>query len=509
MRFEYTVRANEPAGPFDRFWAAAGHDSLFHLIFTPAGEALLSRMKDKGALRYLRCHYTLSEAACDGYDDCGGAVCRVDADGRIAYDFERINAVFRQYLRFGAKPVVEMDFLPLALSPRGVSGGVEEGFHSGRTWPRDWARWADLLRAFMRNLTKTFGTEEIRTWYFEVWNEPDSWPVAEWPMFWRMYDIFVDCVTGEDSLCRVGGPGTFTLPFLRAFLEHVANGKNAVTGRVGTRIDFISHHIYGMSGAWLDEWPLILPTVQRFSQQLLWIGRIVDAYPALRDVPLHLNEWGVCSNYERGAAAYPPLEVRNSEYSALFLVKLTDCIRALRGRFGLRVDMLLYWGFALEDDRGTAFAGNRDLMTAGHLPKPILSAYELLARMGETALPVSGSNPGTETGLLAASGPDGIQLLAYDFNELDPSAEGGGAAGAIRVEGLRPGLYAVSYTRLDRTHHNTYRLWQRGTDTAALEDAAALAPDETAALRADGCLTLRLELPAHGLCLIELRRSGA
>ena len=509
MQFAYQVRADEPAGPFDRFWAAAGHDALFHLIFAPAGEALLSRMRDKGTLRYLRCHYTLSEMESDGYADCGGEVCRTDADGNIVYDFDRINAVFRQYLRYGAKPIVEMDFLPAALARDGLSGGEEEGLHAGRTWPRDWERWADLLRAFVRNLTVTFGAEEVRTWYFEVWNEPDSWPVAEWPMFWRMYDVFVDCVTGENSLYRVGGPGTFTLPFLKAFLEHVANGENAVTGQIGTRIDFISHHIYGMSGAWLDEWPLILPTVQRFDQQLLWIGRIIDVYPSLRDVPLHLNEWGVCSNYERTAAAYPPLEIRNSEYSALFFVKLTDCIRALRSRFGLRLELLLYWGFALEDDRGTAFAGNRDLMTAEHLPKPILSAYELLARMGEHALSVSGGNPGGETGLLAAAGESGVQLWAYDFDELDPDAEGPGAAGTVRVDGLQPGEYSVTYTRLDRTHHNTFRLWQQGADTAALEKAAALEPDETETMRTDGALTLPLALPAHGLCLIELRRTGA
>ena len=507
MNPTYVIRADGSAGAFDRFWAAAGIDSLYKLIFTPAGEALLSRMQEKGTLRYLRCHHTLSRLSCDGYDDCGGDVYREDADGRPVYRFERMNAVFRQYLRFGVKPIVELDFLPDALVRRdGTVDGAETGRHNNRSYPRDWDRWAALLRAFVQNLIDEFGAEEVRTWYFEVWNEPDNWPVPDWPMFHRLYDVFADCVTGVDEKLRIGGPGTFTLPFLKDFLEHAARGVNTVTGKRGTRLDFLSCHIYGMSGGWLTEWPLVLPSVQRFVQQLLWIGRLVTVYPELRDVPLHLNEWGVCSNYERTAAEYPPLEIRNSEYSALFMVKLADCIRALRTRMGLRVEMMLYWGFALEDDRGQAFAGNRDLMTANHLPKPILSAYELLGRMGDRALPVTGPNPGAAAGVMAAGGPDTVSLLAYHFDEFDLEARGPSMALALRLEGLKPGLYRLCRTRLDRSHHNTYRLWQQGASTEALRQAAALEPDETETVLTQGTLTLPLTLPAHGLCLLELTR---
>lgn len=509
MHFDFRVDAARPLGDNPRFWAAAGTDSLYPVLVTPGGQALMARMAQKGACRYLRNHFTLSSLCKDGFEDAGGDAYSEDETGAPIYRFEKMNRVFAQYLRYGVKPIVELDFLPDALCRRGGGvSGAEEGRHLNRSYPNDWEKWRRLLIAFVRNLADTFGLEEIRQWYFEVWNEPDSWPVADWPMFHRLYDVFVQAVTGVDEQLRVGGPGTYTLPFLKDFLEHVHNGVNYVTGQRGTRIDFISHHIYGMSGGWLDAWPLVLPTVQRFNQQLLWISRMIAVYPRLRDVPFHLNEWGVCSNYEKTRAQYPPLEIRDSEFSALFFVKLVDCIGALRRQFGFSVELMLYWGFAVENARGESFAGHRDLMTSPDLPKPILSAHELLCRMDETALPIAGARPGAALGAFAAGGKDRVQILAYHFDETDLDAEGPGASGTLTVCGLNPGRYRVCRTWLDRDHHNTYRLWQRGASQKALAAAAALLPDEETAVWIDGAHTLSLSLGAHSLCLIELKKEA-
>ena len=134
-----------------------------------------------------------------------------------------------------------------------------------------------------------------------------------------MYDIFVDAVLSVDEKLRVGGPGSFRQDFLHDFLEHAARGRNHVTGARGTRVDFISYHIYGMSGSWLKEYPLVAPAVQRFTQELMWLSRLIGSYPELKDAEFHLNEWGVCSHYEKNARDYPALEIRNSEFSACFL----------------------------------------------------------------------------------------------------------------------------------------------------------------------------------------------
>ena len=142
--------------------------------------------------------------------------------------------------------------------------------------------------------------------------------------------MFVEAVKGVDKRFRVGGPGVFQPDFFRDFLEHVENGTNAVTGKKGTEIDFLSYHIYGMSGGWLEEYPLIMPEVQRFCQQVMWIARMIEGYPGLKEVEFHLNEWGVFSNYEKNSRDYPVLEQRNSEFSACFFIKLADCLTKIR-----------------------------------------------------------------------------------------------------------------------------------------------------------------------------------
>lgn len=457
--YSYLITADHIAGGNNKFWAACGTDSLYAQIGTEDGKDLLKRMQDKGTCRYLRNHHTLSSLMKDGFPDAGGDVYSEDTDGNPVYQFEKINDVFRTYLEYGIKPIVELDFMPDQLSRKVAGGGEEEGIYLNRSYPNDWNKWHRLLKAFVKNLADTFGTEEIRAWYFEVWNEPDGWPVEDWPQFHRMYDIFADAVLSVDRQLKIGGPGSFKQDFLHDFLEHVCNGINWITGERGTRIDFISHHIYGMSGSWLDEYPLVMPSVQRFNQEILWLSRLIGSYPQLEGAEFHLNEWGVCSHYEKKAGDYPALEIRNSEFSACFFVKLTDCIRQIGRQFGFEVSLMLYWGFCLEAVRGECFAGNRDLMTVSCIPKPIQMSFEMMGMMGSHLLQTEGRNAGGPVGCMAAGEGNEMQLLLYHFDETEQYEET--AEGEIKIAGLMDGTYRIRRMLLDREHHNTYRMWQK------------------------------------------------
>lgn len=37
--------------------------------------------------------------------------------------------------------------------------------------PSDQAEWANLIRAIVEHWISRYGVEEVRSWYFEVWNE--------------------------------------------------------------------------------------------------------------------------------------------------------------------------------------------------------------------------------------------------------------------------------------------------------------------------------------------------
>ncbi|MGM0882960.1 MAG: GH39 family glycosyl hydrolase [Bacillota bacterium] len=516
MERVYHVHTKTTIGKNSRFWRAAGSDDLYWLTLESAGQQMLDRMQQKDSCQFLRNHYTLNSRVIHGRQ-VGGEVYTEDEFGNPQYDFSKINQIYKEFVSRGLKPIVEYDYLPPALSYQLDEHAAKriEGMSASDLGPKDWGKWADLLKAFTQNLVDTFGLKEVRTWYFEVWNEPDHWPKEDLSTFFRMYDTFVDAVTSVDDQLRVGGPATFSTSFLRDFLHHVAKGKNHITGKTGTRIDFVSHHIYGLSGGWVHEHPLVQPTVQRFVQEVLWIQRLLKQYPELGDVEFHLNEWGVCSNYYRTAAEYPALEYRNSEFSALFFAKLVHLLYAVEDAFQFPTSMLLYWGFSFETSTNEYFRGNRDLLTAGGVPKPIQTAHEMLSLMGDHRLKVTGPKPGGSIGVMATSSEnDRIELLAYHFNELQDVPTGTETV-RIRLDelGSAQRVKATMY-RLDRDHHNTYRAWERlgkpkhvsgetNETVALLKAEGELTADSVIEIAIDGgAAELPLTLPADSLCFV-------
>ena len=250
----FIVKVDQVIGKNTEFWKAAGSDHLFYHSLKPAGQFLLKRMGEKGSHRYLRSHHTFNKDLKHGVIR-GQNVYSEDQYGNPIYDFSNVNKVFQSYIENGIKPIVEYDYLPELLTNNGSesSRGNDEGMTIINTGPNDWKKWSDLMKAITQNFINQFGIEEVRSWYFEVWNEPDGWPNDQLEIFYKMYDVFVDAVKSVDSELRVGGPACYHEYFLKSFLNHVTNGINYVTGKKGTQIDFISYHIYGLSGKWLNK----------------------------------------------------------------------------------------------------------------------------------------------------------------------------------------------------------------------------------------------------------------
>ena len=458
-RFE--VKTNIVVGKNTEFWKAAGSDHLFYHSLRPAGQYLLKRMGATNSHHYLRSHHTFNQDLKHGVIR-GQNVYSEDHKGNPIYDFSNLNKVYRAYIENGIKPIVEYDYLPEALSldESDSSRGNDEGMTMINTGPNDWRKWSNLMKATTQNFIDEFGIDEVRSWYFEVWNEPDGWPEEEWHVFYKMYDVFVDAVTSVDSKLRVGGPACYHEYFLKPFLNHVANGTNYVTGKKGTQIDFISYHIYGLSGKWLNNEPHIQPQVQRFSQAILWIKRLLKAYPSLKGTPFHLNEWGLSSNYFRTVADYPDLEYRNSISSPLFLFKLVDALYQIEDNYNFPTSMLLYWGFSWEADENEFFTGKRELLTEGNTPKPIQTGFEMLAQLQPQRLEVVKDKKGSRFGLIATRSEEKIVLLVYNYQESDGEKVVGNDRINIQLSGLKNKLeYKVESIILDSKNNNTYQAW--------------------------------------------------
>ena len=121
----------------------------------------LAKCKKELGFRYLRAHGLFHDEM---------RVYNEDAKGNPVYNFMYVDDVFDFLLSIGVKPFVELSFMPEKLA----SGKTTIFWWKANvTPPKDHKRWADLVKATVQHWTERYGEDEVKTWRFEVWNEPD------------------------------------------------------------------------------------------------------------------------------------------------------------------------------------------------------------------------------------------------------------------------------------------------------------------------------------------------
>ena len=189
-----------------------------------------------------------------------------DANGNPIYDFSVNDRVYDTFLEGNCKPMIELAFMPHQLSAHPETGPKE----SWRYPPKDCKRWRDLVSEFATHLISRYGKEEVRTWYFSTWNEPDidyfKWKPdenlrqadqrrARAQEYFKVHDYSCDGIWRVDEELHVGGPDLAAWPrFLDAFLNHIENEPNYVTGKRGD-VQFLSRSDRPQSGRPLAPLP--------------------------------------------------------------------------------------------------------------------------------------------------------------------------------------------------------------------------------------------------------------
>lgn len=129
--------------------------------------------------------------------------------------FRQIANVFDNVLKCGMKPFVELSFMPSAIA-KGKKVGLRYRNHIDM--PKHMARWCDLVEKFIRFLLERYGKEEVESWYFEVWNEPDL-PIffhGKQQDYFELYAATARTIKKVDAALRVGGPSTSACRWVRS-----------------------------------------------------------------------------------------------------------------------------------------------------------------------------------------------------------------------------------------------------------------------------------------------------
>ena len=205
------------------------------------------------------------------------------------------------------------------------------------------------------------------------------------------------------------------------------------------------------------------------------------------------------------------MQYRDDERAALFMTKLVDCLYALQDDHHFKTKLMGYWGFCWEAKQDELFIGNRELTTAGNIPKPILTAYEMLAKLGDRRLAITGPKAGDRTGVLATKSDDNqIQILVYNFNETDDDLTITDNV-QLQIEKLYGKRIDFNIYQLDREHHNTYRSWEKLGRPKNVDESIQKVLMQTSTLEVNGSLSLTIvddkakmdiQLPRHSMQLL-------
>ncbi len=344
----------------------------------------LRTIQEDFAFEYIRFHGLL-------HDDMG--VCMHDnaKPDSIVYNFQYVDVLYDYLLSLNIKPFVELGFMPQAIA----SGDKTVFWWKGNiTPPKQQEMWGELISRLVNHFTERYGAEEVETWYFEVWNEPNhpSFFSAKQEDYFQLYTTAVKAIKAINPKYKVGGPATAGAMWEKELIAHCE--------KTNTELDFISTHAYGVHGA-LDEFG---------TMQLRLIGHPDCVIGAVNNTRKEMTEVGHADtelHYTEWSSSYSPRDMTHDTYmnAPYILNTLRKTDKAAQG--------MSYWTFTdIFEESGVpaqAFHGGFGLQNLHGIKKPTYHAYKFLHSLGDTELKTNNPNS-----WVCKDEKGGVQVLAYN-----------------------------------------------------------------------------------------------
>lgn len=477
-----TIDATKTKGSYKPVWSYFGYDEANFTTMKDGKKLLseLSRLSDSPI--YIRMHNLLTSG--DGKPDLKWSSTNVyneDATGNSVYSWTIVDSIFDVLIQRGMRPIAEIGFMPEALSIKpqpyrhhwkpGIS---YDSIYTGWAYPpKDYKRWSALVYQWIRHCVARYGEDRVKTWYWEVWNEPN---IAYWKgtmqEYFSLYDYTVDAVKRALPAAKVGGP-TSTGPrwdkaadFLTAFLQHCVNGKNYATGGNGAPIDYITFHAKG------DPKIVNGHVEMNMAAQLKDVAKgfeIVSSFPSLKNLPIIIGEFDPEGCAACSVNLNPQNAYRNGTMYSSYTAASFAQLYKMETKYNVNLTGAVSWSFEFENQPW--FAGFRDLATNG-VDKPVLNVFRMFGMMKGNFLEVK--NPDAfslETIIdssvrknfyvdaLATIDAKNMYILLWNYH--DDINRQTGASINLALEKLPSKKITVNSYLIDENHSNAYTLWKK------------------------------------------------
>jgi L-iduronidase len=445
----------EQTKPFHHFWKSTGF-SPSNLLLNKDMQQLMAYAGSipNNGITFVRIHYLLELVEIKGF-----------ATENQHYNWQILDKSLDMLIRNNLKP-----FFELMGFPTGLQVDFENDAHL--------KAWKQFVYDLASHYEKRYGREEIRSWYFETWNEPDLsfWKQSD-QAFMNYYDACSEGLREADSHLVFGGPGTAGVLSQRFknLLAHCDTGRNYFTGEKGVRLDFISVHV---KGARKHHEDLIPDSKLIIEQESRITDYIREKHPGFAKLPFMNNEcdpqvgWDLTHSW-RGMPYYAAIAAKiiNQHQTALVNSKGIEYTilsndngflgswghRSLLARFGKVEDLDI--GQAADRTSLLRFQEDQQRRRFEHIKKPIFNLMEALSKMGDQVLKIENDVQWSDQLGVLATSKNNLQIAILVYNSADNMYHSAANHVHLKIKNIPFKKASYIHYRIDEEYSNAFMTW--------------------------------------------------
>lgn len=535
-KVDMTIDLNKPIGRMQPLWTWFGYDEP-NYTYMKDGQKLLTDIANLSPSPvYVRAHNLLTSG--DGTPALKWGSTNVyteDKKGNPVYYWNIIDSIFDTYVARGMHPLVQIGFMPEALSThptpyqhRWTPTAKYDEIYTGWAYPpKDYNKWRELVYQWVKHCRERYGDAEVARWYWEVWNEPVDYFKGTFEEYCKLYDYAADGLLRALPNAVVGGPHTAgaswkgNREFLRKFLEHCLHGKNYATGKKGSPLRYVGFHAKGNPQFKGD---MVQMNIGAQLRDVAKAFEVVSSFPELKQTPLIIGEFDPEGCAACSSEYTPQFNYRNGTMYSSTVADSYARLYELTRKYDVNLVGAVTWAFEFENQPW--FAGFRDLATNG-IEKPVLNVFRMFGLMGgnlveaqSTAmLPLdsivrSSVRKSPDIGVLASRKGKEAALLLWNYHDNNDTSVPASAI-SIKVDGCKEaGQVLVTQYRVDKDHSNSYNQWLKMGSPKTPDQQQLEALKRSGNLQtcesprwvkvSNGSIHLEVDLPRQGVSLMKL-----
>ena len=345
------------------------------------------------------------------FDDEMNVVQRDQQTSQLIFNWHQVDKVYDALLKLGIRPFVELNPMPAVMA-----SGTQTMFNykMNVTPPKSYQEWGLLVETFTRHLVERYGLDEVRTWYFEVWNEPNLsgfWSGTQ-QEYWNLYTASATAIKKVDIKLRVGGPASSKGNWIKEIITYTTKNK--------IPLDFVSTHLYPQDeqvqypdrkGSPYKIGDFFSATVKEVQE---WVKQ--SERP---DLEIHWTEWNTQTAATANKITWGDNIYVDNLYAASFIAR--NCVE-----LDTACKTFAYWVVSDIFDEGgipqSPFSCTYGLLSIHGIPKASFNAFSFLRKMTGNIMEVKTQTPlPNGKGLLVTKENETIKVLMWNQNFAEQS----------------------------------------------------------------------------------------